>query len=463
MTDRPGLRLARPAMASAKATRRVSGSLAAWTRTLWPDSTANTVTADCVARKPRETCSGSQGLATSCSAKQSEYFPAQPGVDWSSTPGWQPRPLSNTSRSARPIVALARTPGPKRFPPPCRPIASRTGPLTITMSAAPPVLVAGPWSVNSGSPIAASAAPTTGKYSGRQPAMTALIAACHAVTARSRTGSWSSTASARQGPPASICSTSATVGGTTGRPSVQSRAKQASTACQGSSTSRPGYGSSFTSGSGSERRAGRCPTARAGRPALLVAPHLLQAAPTVDRMVGDEVLHVRPYREVVESPEQDGAHGRLFQLPLDLLHQRHPLLRIQFLGLLVTEPRHLLVAEAGIVSGRPATEVLVEIGVRVVRFHPVSVDAEFELPARLQGPPLRRIHLPERGVDPDTPQLPDHERADVQEGREPASQDLDLQGLGRAEARVGEERPGPGLFVTRLAVAREGAEIGLEE
>src|SRR5678815_6125628 len=66
------------------------------------------------------------------------------------------------------MVALARTPGPKRFPPPCRPIASRTGPLTITMSAAPPVLVAGPWSVNAGSPMARSAAPTTGKYSGRR-------------------------------------------------------------------------------------------------------------------------------------------------------------------------------------------------------------------------------------------------------------------------------------------------------
>jgi hypothetical protein len=112
--------------------------------------------------------------------------------------------------------------------------------LTITMSAAPPVLVAGPWSLNSGSPMAESTAPTTGKYTGRQPAMTALIAACHAVTARSRTGSWSSTSSARHGPPASIRSTSAAVGGTTGRPSVHSWAKQASTACQGSSTSMPG-------------------------------------------------------------------------------------------------------------------------------------------------------------------------------------------------------------------------------
>src|SRR5437016_11274717 len=55
--------------------------------------------------------------------------------------------------------------------------------------------------------------------------------------------------------------------------------------------------------------------------ALLVEPHLLHAAPTVDRMVRDEVLHVRPRREVVESPDEHRPHGRLFQFPLDLLHQ----------------------------------------------------------------------------------------------------------------------------------------------
>src|SRR5256712_9164206 len=54
---------------------------------------------------------------------------------------------------------------------------------------------------------------------------------------------------------------------------------------------------------------------------ILVEPHLLHAAPTVDRMVRDEVLHVRPRREVVESPDDHRRHGRLFQFPLDLLHQ----------------------------------------------------------------------------------------------------------------------------------------------
>ena len=93
----------------------------------------------------------------------------------------------------RPIVALARTPGPKRLPLPLSSRRAPIGPLTITISAEPPVLVAGPCSMNAGSPMASSAAPTTGKYSGRHPAMTALIAAFSAVTARSRTGSYSST------------------------------------------------------------------------------------------------------------------------------------------------------------------------------------------------------------------------------------------------------------------------------
>ena len=91
------------------------------------------------------------------------------------------------------------------------------------MSAAPPVLVAGPWSSNSGRPMAVSAAPTTGKYSGRQPAMMALMAAFSAVTARSRTGSKRSTCSGAHGPAASMRATSASVGGTTGSPSVQPR------------------------------------------------------------------------------------------------------------------------------------------------------------------------------------------------------------------------------------------------
>ena len=176
-------------MASAKQVRSCSGSAVPWLRTLCPDSAAKTVTVDCPAANPRETWSGSQGLDASSSAKQSEYFPGQPWVDLSRTPGRQSRQFRSTSRSDRPMVALALYPGPKRFVFALRPRRSRIGPLTMTIKAAPPVLVAGPWSMKEESPIACRAAPTTGKYSGRHPAITALIAALSAVTDRSRTGS----------------------------------------------------------------------------------------------------------------------------------------------------------------------------------------------------------------------------------------------------------------------------------
>ena len=68
------------------------------------------------------------------------------------------------------------------------PISDAIGPLTTAHSAAPPVLVSTVWRLNASSNIASSAATTTGKYSGRQPAMTALIAACSSVTPRPRAG-----------------------------------------------------------------------------------------------------------------------------------------------------------------------------------------------------------------------------------------------------------------------------------
>src|SRR5437879_13492951 len=92
--------------------------------------------------------------------------------------------------------------------------------------------------------------------------------------------------------------------------------------------------------------------------ALLVEPHLLHAAPTVDRMVRDQVLHVRPRREVVESPDERRAHGCRFELPVDLLHQRYALLRIRLLGLLVDEPRVRVLTGAGRASRRPRSPVI---------------------------------------------------------------------------------------------------------
>ena len=55
----------------------------------------------------------------------------------SRTPGIERQTLRTTSRSARPIVALARKPGPKQPDPHSMPISRRTGPFTITAWLAP--------------------------------------------------------------------------------------------------------------------------------------------------------------------------------------------------------------------------------------------------------------------------------------------------------------------------------------
>jgi hypothetical protein len=82
----------------------------------------------------------------------------------------------STRRIARPIVAFARQPGPNRPRPQLMRSRSTIGPLTM-MSGAPACVVvwrcARPYS---GSETACSAATVTGRYSGLQPAMTALTA-----------------------------------------------------------------------------------------------------------------------------------------------------------------------------------------------------------------------------------------------------------------------------------------------
>lgn len=92
------------------------------------------------------------------------------------------------SRMARPIVAFARKPEPNTFPLLFIPIRSRTGPFTIRKGAVPVVLcqiarLAYPSLVSD-----SQAASTTGKYSGRQPASAALMAASRTVHCRFRCG-----------------------------------------------------------------------------------------------------------------------------------------------------------------------------------------------------------------------------------------------------------------------------------
>ena len=73
-----------------------------------------------------------------------------------------------------------------------------------------------------------TAASTTGRYSGRQPAITALIATFSTVHSARSGGSTHTTSPGARDVPSSIRSTRSSVGGVTGRPSVQPRAKAAS-------------------------------------------------------------------------------------------------------------------------------------------------------------------------------------------------------------------------------------------
>lgn len=96
----------------------------------------------------------------------------------------------------------------------------RTGPLTRKngVSGRMPTSVA---SGNAGSLIASTAARTTGKYSGRHPAMTALAATPRTVAAPCRGGITATTASGSRSTVESIAATRSGVGGMTGSPSVQ--------------------------------------------------------------------------------------------------------------------------------------------------------------------------------------------------------------------------------------------------
>ena len=138
-------------------------------------------------------------------------------------PGVISKTFSTMSRSARPMVALARLPGPKTLPAAFMPMSCTTGPETIKSGAEPPVLAVDAWKLKSGSSAASRAATSTGKYSGRQPAMTAFVAAARRLHSRPVVGCAATTVSGGRPSMASIDATRDASGGTTGRPSVQPR------------------------------------------------------------------------------------------------------------------------------------------------------------------------------------------------------------------------------------------------
>src|SRR2546425_3813043 len=84
------------------------------------------------------------------------------------TPGRAPPTFTQTRRTARPIVALARKPAPNTDAAQFTSSARRIGPLTMTRGVTASVVPDTPTRENSGSQIALTAAMTTGMYSGRQ-------------------------------------------------------------------------------------------------------------------------------------------------------------------------------------------------------------------------------------------------------------------------------------------------------
>src|SRR5580765_720904 len=171
----------------------------------------------------RSTCSGSHGLASSFSPKQKVYLAGCPTVDLSNCLGVAPPILAIINRSALPMVALARHPWPSTFAPELIFKRRRHGPLTIIIGATLPVVVCTLSRLNPGSSTPFVAATTSGKYSGKQPAITAL-AASFSITALPFNGGIAPREKCLSNPlAATIISTAAPVGGRTGRPSLQPR------------------------------------------------------------------------------------------------------------------------------------------------------------------------------------------------------------------------------------------------
>ena len=73
--------------------------------------------------------------------------------------------------------------------------------------------------------------------------------------------------------------------------------------------------------------------------------------------------------------------------------------------------------------------------------------------------PLRRLHLPQRAVDADLPELVDHERREIHVQRDRPGSHLHAQGPAGTVAGVGQELPGPRLVVRRPPVARQSFKV----
>ena len=119
------------------------------------------------------------------------------------------------------MVPLARLPGPKRLLRLFCPNLLTHRPLADAQDRGAAHAEEGPTRLKTGSSMASVAARTTGKYSGRQPAITALAAAFSTVMTRRRSGSSPITSSGERPEKPINSATRAVVGGITGKPSLQ--------------------------------------------------------------------------------------------------------------------------------------------------------------------------------------------------------------------------------------------------
>ena len=192
------------------------------------DSPAKTVTVDWPARQPRLPASDVHGEPASSSAKQKPTLAGEPNVARSTSPGRPPPTLRTTNWTARPMVELARLPWPSELSPLFMPMRPPTGPFTTSTGPTLMVVASTPCMLNSSVQAASSAAITTGRCSGMQPAITALTATFSTEHSTRLGGTTATRSDGSRVVPSSMRSTLASVGGTTGRPSDQPRSHIAS-------------------------------------------------------------------------------------------------------------------------------------------------------------------------------------------------------------------------------------------
>ena len=180
------------------------------------------MTVDSLASKPSCTRNGAHGLRSSFSATQALNFIDDPMVSMSEMPGYEWPTFIMISRSVRPIATLTADtePGPSAQTPWFMPISSAIGPLTITIGAWGPVDIANVRRPMTSSRTHSAIARITGIVFGCAPAITAFAAIFSTVPIPIPGANTPITSSAARPDAATIASTFARVGGTSGRPSL---------------------------------------------------------------------------------------------------------------------------------------------------------------------------------------------------------------------------------------------------